>query len=108
LAASAQARPSRCQESAKSAGPAVPRRVGPRPSSNVCGRPQIPPTPAVDRRREVRLTAQLINSLFAHAEHLGDVDDSKELPPHHTPQYPSRGSARTLSCPQGWMLWMSV
>jgi hypothetical protein len=61
--------------------------VGSRPPSNVCGRPQIPSNPAVDRRREVRLTAQLVGTLFAHAEELGDINDSKELPARHSPQY---------------------
>jgi hypothetical protein len=62
--------------------------VGPRPDSNVCGRPQISSSPAVDRRREVRITAQLVGPLFAHAENLGDLNDSKELPSGHGPQYP--------------------
>jgi hypothetical protein len=62
--------------------------VGPRPPSNVCGRPQITSSPAVDRRWEVRLTAQLVGALFAHAEDLGDINDSKELPSRHSPQYP--------------------
>jgi hypothetical protein len=62
--------------------------IGPRPPSNVCGRPQIPSSPAVDRRREVRLTAHLVGALFAHAEDLGDLNDSKELPSRHSPQYP--------------------
>ena len=59
-----------------------------RPPPNVCGRPQIPSSPAVDRRREVRLTAELVCTLFAHPEDLGDVNDSEELPPRHSRQYP--------------------
>jgi hypothetical protein len=68
-----------------------PRRsadVGLRPPSNVCGCPEMAPRPAGDRRREVWLTPKLVRTLFAHAVDLGDVDDSKELPPRHTPQYP--------------------
>jgi hypothetical protein len=38
----------------------------------------------VDRRREVGLTVELVGSLFAHAEDLGDVNDSKELPARHS------------------------
>jgi len=53
----------------------------------VCGCPQIPSSPAVDRRREVWLTAQLVGALFAHAEHLGNLNDSKELPSRHDSQY---------------------
>jgi hypothetical protein len=56
--------------------PGRPAGVGPHPPSNVCGCPQIAPSPAVDRRREVRLTAQLVGALFAHAEKLGDLNDS--------------------------------
>jgi len=48
----------------------------------------MPSSPAVDRRREVWLTAQLVGALFAHAEDLGDLNDSKELSPRHSPQYP--------------------
>jgi len=62
--------------------------ICPRPPPNVCGRPQMPSSPAVDRRREVWLTAQLVGALFAHAEDLGDLNDSKELSPRHSPQYP--------------------
>jgi hypothetical protein len=35
-------------------------------------------SPAVDRRREVRLAWQLVGALFAHAEDLGDLNNSKE------------------------------
>jgi len=52
-------------------------------------RPPIDPLgPAVDRHREVRLTAQLVGSLLAHAEHLSNLNDPKELPSCHSPQYP--------------------
>src|SRR6266545_2479302 len=37
------------------------------------------PRPAVDRRREVWLTTQLVSALFAHAEDLGDLNDSKSF-----------------------------
>jgi hypothetical protein len=36
----------------------------------------------------LRVTAQLVGALFAHAEELGDINDSEELPPRHSPQYP--------------------
>jgi hypothetical protein len=49
---------------------------------------QIAPNPPIDRHREVRLTAQLVDALFAHAEDLSDLNDSKELPPRHGPKYP--------------------
>jgi hypothetical protein len=39
----------------------------------------VPSSPTVDRCREVRLRPQLVGALFAHAEHLGDLNDSKEL-----------------------------
>ena len=45
-------------------------------------------TPATNRRREVRLTGQLVAALFTHAEDLGDLNDSKESPARHSPQYP--------------------
>lgn len=57
--------------------------VGPLPASNVSGRSQVPSSPAVDRRREVWLTAQLLGSLFAHAGELGDVDEAHEPPTAH-------------------------
>jgi hypothetical protein len=58
--------------------------VGLRPPSNVCCRPQIPSSPAVDRCREVRVKAQLVGALLAHAEDLRELNDSKELPPRHS------------------------
>ena len=61
--------------------------VGPRPSANVRRSPEIASGPAVDRDREVWLTAELVSSLFAHAEHLGDLNDSKELSSPHNQQY---------------------
>jgi hypothetical protein len=39
-----------------------------------------------NRRRDVRLTAQLLGALFAHAENLGDLNDSKELSSRHGSQ----------------------
>jgi hypothetical protein len=57
----------------------------PRPPSNVCSRPQIPASPAIDRRREVWLTPELVGPLLAHTEDLGDLNHSKELPPRHSP-----------------------
>jgi hypothetical protein len=58
-------------------------RIGLRLPSNVCGRPHIPSSPTIDRRREVRPTAQLVGSLFAHPEELSDVDhQAQELPVH--------------------------
>ncbi len=59
-----------------------------RPSANIARRPQISSSPAVDRRREVWITAQLVGALLAQAEDLGDLNDSKELPPRHSQQYP--------------------
>ena len=77
------------EEPPKSADPTgSPPGVGARLPSNIARGPQIPSSPTVDRRREIRLMAQLVGSLFAHAEDLGDINDSKELPPRHSPQYP--------------------
>jgi hypothetical protein len=59
--------------------------VGPRPPSNVCGCPQVPSSPAPNGRREVRPSTQLVGALFAYAENLGDVNDSKERPLRHSP-----------------------
>jgi hypothetical protein len=39
----------------------------------------------IDRRREVRPLPELVGPLLAHAEDLGDLNDSKELPPRHSP-----------------------
>jgi hypothetical protein len=65
---------------APSAPPTGPRRRrSPRPPLNVCGRLEIAPSPAVQRRREARLIADLVGALLAHAEHLGDLNDSKEF-----------------------------
>jgi hypothetical protein len=47
--------------------------------------------------REVELTAQLVGALFAQVDYLGDLNDSKELPARHSPQYPWMGPARTLA-----------
>jgi hypothetical protein len=77
LSASPSRTPSRCAD-----------LVCGRPPSNVCGRPQIAPSPAANRRREVWIMAELVGTLFGDAEELGNVDDSKELPPRHSPQYP--------------------
>jgi hypothetical protein len=56
--------------------PGRPAGVGPHPPANVRRSPEVAPGPSVDRRREVRLTAQLVGALFAHAEKLGDLNDS--------------------------------
>jgi hypothetical protein len=47
--------------------------------------PEVASGPSVSGRREVRLTAQLVGALFAYAENLGDVNDSKERPLRHSP-----------------------
>ena len=44
-----------------------------------------PLEPAIDRRREVRPPPELVGTLLAHAEDLCDLNDSKELPPSHSP-----------------------
>jgi hypothetical protein len=60
--------------------PCIPPRrlagVGPRPPPNIARGPEIARSSAVDRRREVRLTAQLVGTLLAHTQKFGDINDS--------------------------------
>ncbi len=57
--------------------------VRPDPSANVGGCPQITPSPPIDRRREVRATAELVGTLLAHTEKLADFDEAEELAVRH-------------------------
>jgi len=39
----------------------------------------------IHRRREVRPPPELVGPLLAHAEDLGDLNDSKEIPARRSP-----------------------
>lgn len=61
--------------------------VAARPPPHVRRRLQIPPAPSLDRLGEVGAPPELVDTLLAHVQELGDLDKVEELSCRHGPQY---------------------